>query len=165
MIVYIIIVITLLIGGLSGYKRGFYMEGRYFLGIIVSLLAVPIFCPYIEKYIFSLVQIKYLTSVVLFKNVVTYILRACSFVLTCKLVQTLFYMLTDIEMVGIFKVVDKVLGVLLGVCKIIILIWVIDWLIINNPYINNHVYICMIRANNLYSLITQYNMFYKLFRL
>lgn len=163
MITNIIIGLLVLAAIFSGYKRGLFKEGRYIAGVIVSFFAIPIFSPYIENIIFKIPVIQQICSVFIFRQITAYALRIFTFVVTATLIRKAFYMLTDIEMVGAFKIIDKIAGILFAISKVVVLIWVIDWLVISNKYLGNILIFKEIKSSALYHFICSYNMLKQFF--
>lgn len=129
-VVNIIIIVFLAASVLTGLHRGILKSGRWALGIVMGLFAVPVVSPVVE----SALKQSGIMSVFPSGNpaltaVSSYSLRFIVFSLSATLVKTAVHYFTDVDLPDGAKKVDKAAGAVFAVIKMFLFIWIFEWLL------------------------------------
>lgn len=159
----LIFIILLIVFAVSGWQRGFLREGRYFCGIVIGILATPILAPAVESLIQSLPIRNYMkTGIPQLSPFTSYTIRILAFTLTAVLIRKGFNMLTDIDVQGSAKTVDKGAGCVFSIVKLFVLIWIIDFLLTKNTLLPTTPLSNTLNSSPIYNLVSSYNPLYNM---
>lgn len=164
-IITLVLIVYLSLAVLTGIHRGILSKGRWVLGVVFGILAVPIISPVIEG---LLVKTKIaqmiITDIPGLSSVTAYVLRLLVFSISLVLVKKIVYILTDFDLPKGVTAVDKIAGGVFSVIEASLVIWIFEILITANTgiiaFTNLH---NQLVQSGLYAFIADHNLLAKIF--
>lgn len=130
----LVLVVFFVLAAMTGLKRGILSKGRWALGIVFGLLAVPLVSPVIESLLKKTQLVQMITTdIPIVAGVSTYILRMLVFSISLVIVKSIVYHLTDFDLPKGVKIIDRAAGALFSILEACLVIWLFEWLVANSP--------------------------------
>lgn len=133
-IINLVLVVFFVLAAMTGLKRGILSKGRWALGIVFGLLAVPLVSPVIESLLKKTPLVQMITTdIPIIAGLSTYLLRMLVFSISLVIVKNIVYHLTDFDLPKGVKIIDQTAGSLFSVFEACLVIWLFEWLVAKSP--------------------------------
>lgn len=133
-IINLVLVVFFVLAAMTGLKRGILSKGRWALGIVFGLLAVPLVSPVIESLLKKTPLVQMITTdIPIVAGLSTYLLRMLVFSISLAIVKSIVYHLTDFDLPKGVKIIDQAAGALFSVFEACLVIWLFEWLVAKSP--------------------------------
>lgn len=165
-IVTLILTIYLILAMLGGFRQGLLGKGRWVLGVVFSILAAPLISPLVNDILMKTkVAQLILTDIPAVQVITSKILWLLVFSISIILIKKLVYFVTDIDLPGGLRFVDRCTGAIFTVMEALLVIWVFELLMKISSNASMFVKIHQVlMQSHLYAFIAGHNIFSLLFR-
>lgn len=149
---FLIVVALLIIRVIISVKRGFVKELCSLIATVVASLAILLIALAVQKYFAEDRIIMAVTIILLFLLCIIY-----------KIIDTFLVALKLISKLPVVKILDKVLGVVIGVAEVLVVVWTVYCLImvLDTGFFEKWIMDC-VRNNAIMGKLYEYNYIYSL---